>query len=162
MLDIECAQRVEIDMSKTTQEITVEFECTQLPEADDPRFVGLRLGIQEGKEVIQDVPCTQVIAHFRCTIRVVMDNETPDFRGACVQGARADRFIYLCWGERKEGAWLGSRRAKLSLEAIPRALVETAMQTAAPLQVRIRMRDDKGAPVAASLKPTFVEWSVGS
>jgi hypothetical protein len=149
-------------MKKATASLAITFECVDLPGADDPRYTELRLGIQEGVNVVQDVACNQPIVRFACMIQVDRGQPELDFRGTFVQGPRSGRFIYLCWGERRDGVWIGSRRAKIPLSSIPPSLVETAIQTETPIQATIGMKDNKGEPVAATLKPDRITWSIAA
>jgi hypothetical protein len=85
-------------------------------------------------------------AIFEAEVRVV-DN---DFRGPFVHGPRGERFLYLNW----TANGVGFRRAKIQLLTIPQELM-----TAAVVEGRIGMTDEKGGPRCASVRPPVVVWS---
>lgn len=137
--------------------MTFEFECVDLPR----RAAGaeqLRLGIQEGKVVRDDAPCTGEVIRFAFSLVVSFGQEKVVFSGTAAQGPSNDRFVYLCWGERVDGLWKPHSRAKVKLNALSRAQVETALRQQRPLRARIKMTGRRGEPVAASLKPEHITW----
>ena len=142
------------------QVMTIEFECIDLPDSASPKYANLRLGIQKDKEVLKDVPCSvkQVRFHFPVEVTPDPDGEAMQFRGSFVQGSRDQAFIYLCWGERIGGQWQESRRAKVPLKTLSRQTVEQAFKTRQSIRARIRMTTAKGDPIAATLKPDYIEW----
>lgn len=139
------------------QIVAFEFECVDLP----PRAAGvahLRLGIQEGKIVQDDAPCTGEAIRFAFSLSVSFDQERVAFSGAAAQGPSNDRFVYLCWGERINGAWKPHGRAKVKLGVLSRTQVEAALRERRSLRARIKMTGRRGEPVAASLKPESITW----
>ena len=141
--------------------LQVQFECHTLPHSASPLPLCQRLGIQEGKEVIQDVPFEgQPEIRFQFSLQAEEEpvSGTVIFKGKYVQGPRSDPFIYLCWGERSEGTWVTCGRAKIPLGAIPRQQIQRALHDGVALRARIRMSDSRGNPAFATLKANHVEW----
>lgn len=143
------------------REVQVELVCVEMPGSVFGERTSVRLGVQRGRQVIDDLPADTEPAVFRFSVQVRGDPEVddPDLSGAYVQGRPGGRFVYLCWGERLGGAWDGFRRAKLSLHALSWRMIDQAVATGSPLRATIRMRDRRGHPVAASLKAERVEWA---
>jgi hypothetical protein len=145
-----------IGMTNTLQ---VVFECHSLPLIGAALPGCRRLGIQEAKIVVQDVPFEgKELIHFFFALQVEFNSAKPIFRGKYVQGPRSDPFIYLCWGEREGEAWAQTGRAKILLATIPGTLMERALREGSPLKARIRMVDARGNPAMATLKAGLVEW----
>ncbi len=143
-----------------TPRIDFEFECVDLPDPVSPEYAHLRLGIQAQIDVHQDVPCTLGQARFQFALEVVLNqaNNAVLFRGSYVHGPRGKQFVYLCWGERRDGQWNTLRRAKVPLTPLAPGTIATALRTHQPIRARITMTTAQGAPVAASLKPDYIEW----
>lgn len=139
----------------------MELVCVDMPGAVFEQRTRVRLGVQKGRQVVDDLPADVEPAVFRFPVQVKGDpaDNDPDFGGAYVQGRPRARFVYLCWGERVGGAWEGFRRAKLPLRALGWQMIDRAVQTASPLRATIRMHDGRGGPAAASLKVEQVEWT---
>ena len=74
-----------------------------------------------------------------------------DFRGPAVQGRRGERFVYLTWGELRDGSFTMFRGAKLMLADVPDP--ESATVTA-----RIALTDSHGMPLCARLCAPALEW----
>lgn len=141
-------------------EIELRLHCTDLPPERLGDILHLRLGIQRDREVVDDVPVSAGPVVFFVPIRVTYreGEESPRFSGEFVHGKTADRFLYLCWGERDGEAWLPNRRAKVLLGQMPRAVLQHALSSGTPVEVTIRATGRRGEPVAASLKPPNIEW----
>lgn len=123
----------------------LKLDCLDLPVDFDGRE-GIRLGIQKGREVEQVVRASQGHASFVAEIRLV----DGDFRGPYVHGPKGERFVYLVWSDSNEMF----RRAKVHLSTIPDALANLE-----EVQGTIVMRDPKGHPLCASVRPPTVAWS---
>jgi Family of unknown function (DUF5990) len=95
-----------------------------------------------------------------------------DVRGPFIQGPPGARFVYLSWvysdGSKApsqpdpSGGTGGSgltlfRRAKLRLDAVPAAVMDAATERGT-LIGRLRLTDDKGHPLCASVRPPLIEW----
>jgi hypothetical protein len=50
------------------------------------------------------------------------------------------------------------RRAKLQLDAVPPAILETAVERG-PLLARLGLTDVKGNPLCAAARPPLIDWS---
>lgn len=138
--------------------VSFDLECIDLPDHRVLEYNDLRLGIQERKEVKQDVACSVRQARFMFTLEVEIEGGTARFRGPVVQGTPDDQFIYLVWGERDGEAWVTSRRVKVPLSSIEIERITRAIETNQPVAMRIVMTNNKGEPIAASLKPDQIEW----
>ena len=91
---------------------------------------------------------------------MVLDQATNSviFSGSYVHGPRDSQFVYLCWGERRDGQWTTLRRAKVPLTTLAHHTIETTLRAHQPIRARITMTTAQGAPVAASLKAEYIEW----
>src|SRR6476659_2767693 len=125
------------------QQIEIRLRCIELPGCEFNGRNQVRLGVQKGKEVIEDVLAETEAVAFTCLLRVERNTETgkPNFLGPYAQGTPQERFIYLCWGERKAGAWDGFGRAKIHLKEIDWHSVEKAISTGNPIEASIKMTD---------------------
>ena len=145
-------------MVKTLQVI---FVCHTLPHSGSTLPTCKRLGIQEGKEVVQDVPIEdqdEIQFQFSLQAEAAPEGEMVIFKGKVVQGPRSAPFIYLCWGDRSEGAWVQCGRAKIPLGAIPSRQIQKALDNGSALRARIGMTDSRGNPAFATLKADHVAW----
>jgi hypothetical protein len=142
--------------------ITIKLTCIELPGLKFEGGAGLRLGIQKGKEVIEDVPANVKSVTFLCPLRVERNAKTgaPNFLGPYAQGTPEERFIYLCWGDRKNELWAGCGRAKVQLKHLDWKTIEKAISTGDPIEATIKMTDKKGGPVCASLREENIEWRI--
>lgn len=141
--------------------LQVLFECHTFPHPGSPRPICQRLGIQEGKEVTQDIPFegqVEVSFHFTLQVEVEPISGMTIYRGKYVQGPRYNPFIYLCWGNRSEGNWEQYGRAKIPLSVIPRQQIQQKLQDGSLLSARIRMTGSNGNPALATLNSNHVEW----
>jgi hypothetical protein len=146
---------------KNSQIVLIQIYCHNLPGS---RFEGknaVRLGIQKGKEVVDDVPADVREVLFTVPLRVEPDSMTgqPNFLGPFAQGRSQERFIYLCWGKRINKGWEGFRRVKVHLKHLTWQQIEAALQQGQPIKFSFDMTDAKGGPVCGSLnlhgnKPT--------
>lgn len=145
---------------KNQQEITIRLKCVELPGREFDGKKEIRLGVQKGREVIEDVSGDQKEVTFDCTMRVekIAVTGKPNFLGPYAQGSVDERFIYLCWGERHEGMWEGFRRAKVHLKDIDWKTVENAIAGGKAIQAVIKMTDKKGCPLCASVGKDNIEW----
>ena len=148
--------------------LRVRVVCTDLPgtcfrdpqdparPVKDPVF----LGIQRGKEVIEQVPGDTKTATFTPEFRVERKKDgTPNFLGPFAQGTADDRFFYLCWGvKRPTGGFDMFRRLKVRLGHLPAPRVERACRSGEPVTVRMRLTDAKGGPLCATPRPPNIEW----
>ncbi|MEZ4658938.1 MAG: DUF5990 family protein [Caldilineaceae bacterium] len=144
------------------QEVKIRLRCIELPGRAIADRNAVRLGLQKGKEVIDDVLAEGDEIAFSCSFRVERNAATgmPNFLGPYAQGAPKERFIYLCWGERKGGVWDGFGRVKVHLKDLEWSAVEKAIAIGNPIEATIKMRDKKGGPLYASVKKENIIWEV--
>ena len=153
---------------KSLGTLRVKVVCTDLPgtrfrdpqdparPVKDPVF----LGIQCGKEVIEQVPGDTKTATFTPEFRVERKKDgTPNFLGPFAQGTADDRFFYLCWGvKRPTGGFDMFRRLKIRLGHLSATRVARGCRSGAPITVRLRLTDAKGGPLCATPRPPNIEW----
>lgn len=147
--------------------VEIELVCADLPRDHLAANPELRLGIQQKREVVDDVSVAEAVAAgghvvFRFSLRVrgTPGEDAPNFLGAHAQGTPASRFVYLCWGTRAHDEWIPQRRAKVPLGGITWEEIEAALAAEQPIRATISCTNNKGEPVAASLKPDMCSWSV--
>jgi len=79
--------------------------------------------------------------------------------GPYIQGPPGGRFIYLSWVTLDDGQTLTLfRRAKLRLDAVPTAVIDSALKLGL-LVGRLGLTDDKGNPLCAAVRPPVIQWS---
>ena len=151
-----------MDNTIKLQEIQIQIICQNLPGNQFQDRTSVRLGIQKGTCVIDDVSAEATSATFMASIRVVRHPKTGklNFLGPYTQGTPQERFIYLCWGERRNEGWDGFRRAKLQLRPLSLEVVEKALTNGQIITVIIDMLDSKGEPLCATIKPDKVTWRI--
>ena len=67
------------------------------------------------------------------------------------RGSAAQRFVYLTWGEVRDGTFSMFRRAKLMLDDVPDPGVDTVV-------ARVDLTDESGMPRCARLVAPALEW----
>jgi hypothetical protein len=149
-------------MESSEKELTLLLYCRNLPGTECVGKTGVRLGVQKGDVVIEDVPGDREEVIFTIPVRAFPSgrNGQPDFRGPFVHGKVGERFLYLCWGTRSAQTWEGFRRAKLHLRYLSRPLLEKALQAGLPIAVHLDMTDEKGFPLTASIKEDAGVWQL--
>ena len=142
--------------SREDRIIKLTIVCIDLPPHDWGGHLEIWLGIQRGKEVIQQVKLPAQTIHFEAELRVAADasEATPNFLGQYAQGTVQDRFVYLCWGSPHDDKWVGFRRAKLRLTGLTWESLESGR-----LLATVRCTDAKGSPVCATLRGDHITWS---
>jgi hypothetical protein len=116
---------------------------------------GVALRVQRGRDEL--VPPSRETADelaFDVRVRsVVLADDGHTLRGEVVQGPPTSRFVYVCIGTmagQPDSPW--SRRAKVSLMGITRALADAALaEPGAVLEVRYEGTDRRGTPACASV-----------
>lgn len=128
---------------------------------DGSVIANVHVGVQLGREPSHLVPGDAPGATWELDVQLVRaDDGQLDFRGPCVQGRRGERFIYLTWGDVDAvGGFQMFRRAKLMLDRIGTALVESAARAGA-LAATVDLTDDRGGPRCARVDPPALAWSV--
>ena len=140
-------------MKKSESQLTLVFHCHSLPGMECDGTTKVRLGIQQGDSVIDDVPADSEEVIFTFLLCVLLDGQTApiDFRGPFVKGKVGERFVYLVWGERDGENWITLRRAKFYLRYIDRERLLSALDSGSPIALRMKMTDAKGTPLTASI-----------
>lgn len=136
------------------QEIALKIHCYHLPGTHFGERNAVRLGIQSGQEVIEDVPADVESVTFTVPLRVTKNPKTgqPNFLGPFAHGTPDDRFIYLSWGERQGADWDMFRRAKIRLRQLTWERLESSWQSGAPIEIAMAMTDAKGSPACARIE----------
>jgi uncharacterized protein DUF5990 len=121
----------------------------------------VRLGLQKGKDVVNDVPGDADQVVFTVPLRVKKNATTgrPNFLGPYAHGTPEERFIYLSWGERLGNEWDMFRRAKIHLKHLDWKSIEQSQETGRPLEVVLDMTDKRGEPICASVKADRIKWA---
>ncbi len=141
--------------------------CTDLPGIRfEDHLPGARikepvyLGIQCGKDVINQVPADHCQVTFHAEFRVGKKPDgTPNFLGPYAQGRPKDRFFYLSWGvQREPGAFQMFRRLKIRLGHIGWTQIRRSVKTRQPVVVRLRLTDDKGGPLCGTPRARHIRW----
>ncbi len=142
--------------------LEIEIWCRKLPGTRFNERVNVRLGLQLGDEVVNDIAGNSLGAKFTAVVDVFESHgeHRLDFRGPAVHGKPGDRFIYLSWGERMGNDWQMFRRAKLKVTAPLNLLAHQAIESQLPVVAEIDMTDDRGEPLCGSIKSNDVRWSV--
>lgn len=113
-------------------------------------YENIHVGIQRGADVVDLVPGDAPLAHFEFEVTV----RAGRFGGPFVHG-RGERFVYLSWGEVRDGTFRMFRRAKLQLDHLDPPALEGRT-----VQALLGLTDEKGHPLCASVRPPRVVWTV--
>src|SRR5215217_7170612 len=130
-------------------ELTVVVEGHNFPGASCGRHHSIHVGLQVGSEPFEIVSGSADRASWLTDVRVVDIDQGHDFRGKAVHGKRAERFLYLTWGEVDGAHFTMFRRAKLMLDRIDPGLVAQAIETGKPLYAKVDLTDAQGMPRCA-------------
>ena len=126
---------------------------------DGSTMENVHVGVQVRRDPWSLVPADRTSATWTVDVDVVRTDGTLDFRGPAVQGRRGERFVYLTWGNvDADGGFEMFRRAKLMLDRIEPALVESALAHDG-LRARVDLTGDGGGPRCARVDPPAIEWS---
>jgi hypothetical protein len=142
--------------------VAVRIIGRRLPGLSWSGRTGIHLGVQRDSEVVGLVPGDLGEAVFDLDVEVAADGEAAvDFKGPFVHGRRAERFLYLAWGEvGEDGAFTMFRRLKLHLTPLVEQFTPPVLLGARRVQAFLELTDTKGRPVAASVRPPWVLWRV--
>jgi Family of unknown function (DUF5990) len=120
----------------------------------------VHVGVQVRQEPTDLVRADAASAEWSVDVRVEQADGAFDFKGPAVHGSRGGRFLYLTWGDvNSDGGFAMFRRAKLMLDDIEPALVETSLATHRPLRASIDLTDGCGGPRCARVGPPALTWS---
>jgi len=142
--------------------LAVRLVGRQLPGLRCGPYESIHAGIQRGREVVDLVPGNAAEAVFAFTVDVVTGSDGAiDCRGPFVQGRRGERFVYLSWGELKDGSPFAMfRRAKLHLSCLDASQLAQAATAGATLLATLALTDARGGPLCASVRPPQISWQV--
>jgi len=148
-------------MANETQ-LKLLVHCFNMPGRTYGELTDIRLGIQKGKEVIDEVPADQTNATFTASVRVERKppSNNPNFLGPYAHGTPQQRFLYLSWSGVSNGDRKMFRRAKLQLGGITWDDIDRAVAADQPLEVTLDMTSKHGGPACATLKVQGVEWQL--
>ena len=118
---------------------------------DCPRLAGVTVGVQRGKDVVQEFPADGSQTTWVLEAQVVGGH---DLRGPFIHGRPGQRFLYLSWQRQGSGMF---RRAKIMLDVLGPQLLARAEQEGLAGRVPLTMVD--GSPVCAAVRPPMIEWS---
>lgn len=129
--------------------------------ADDGQWrEPVHVGIQKGRDVIDDVPADREQVTFDAEFDVGKQADgRPNFLGPYSQGDRHDRFFYLSWGIRSGPHFHMFRRLKIRLGHLTWAEVNAAVASGEPITVHLQLTDKKGGPLCATPPPTHIRWN---
>jgi hypothetical protein len=95
----------------------------------------------------EPVPGDSPSARWRAPVSVRRDEDGLDFSGPCVRGDRADRHLFLAWGEVPgDGTLRLIRGSKLKLTGADPRLIEEAMRPGHQLVARIELTGTREGP----------------
>ena len=153
-----------------SDELAIEVICTDLPgihfiDPDDRSHrikEPVYLGIQKGSEVIDAVPADTKQVVFKPVFRIAKQADgSPNFLGPFAQGRPEQRFFYLSWGiMHPDHRFEMFRRAKIHLNHLKWQHIKNAMSKNVPIKVVLRLTDDKGCPLCASVRDEKADWQV--
>jgi hypothetical protein len=143
-----------------TADVRVVVDGHNLPGSSCGPHNNVHVGLQVGAEPDDLVSGSAGEARWTADIRVVDVDQGHDFRGKAVHGKRAERFLYLTWGEVDDDRFTMFRRAKLMLDRIDPKLVTEAIESGAALHAKVDLTDPQGMPRCARVDPPAIEWSL--
>jgi hypothetical protein len=137
--------------------LNLKIKCYNLPGTVCGGEQNIRLGIQKGNEVIDDVPGDLGDTVFNAAITYVKNGNGIKFSGPFVQGKSYEKFIYLSWGQRNGDGWRIIRRAKLHLNILNSYKI---LKSNRPIEAHVDMTDEKGEHLCASVKNRNIKWVI--
>jgi hypothetical protein len=148
-------------MAAEELEIAIEIACESLPGLQYEGRGPLYLGIQQDEEIVEAAPADRDRIVFRPTLRVRKHSDgSANLLGPFAHGPRAERFIYLNW------LIVGSTpreqigRIKLHLNHIEYADAQKAAARKKPIKVTLKLSNEKGKPVFASVRANQATWQL--
>lgn len=143
-------------------EILLQFDCRNLPGAARAEWQAVRLGIQQGRVVVDDVSGDVSQVTFTIPLRVTQQGGTDqlNFGGPFVHGPARERFVYLFWGTRQDGTWEMVRRAKVHLRQLGWSSIQRALERREPIRATLDLTDARGGPLSGSVKDQNIEWQL--
>ena len=124
-----------------------------LPGVTVAAWSGVHVALQVGRKPVGLVRGDAPDAEWTTTLSLRSGPDGRDFAGAAVQGKRGDRFLYLTWGEVRDGVFTMFRRAKLMLNDLPADVSDEDVVVA-----ELVLTDSKGLPRCARIDGSSVRW----
>ncbi|MBW3623252.1 MAG: hypothetical protein KY468_07565 [Armatimonadetes bacterium] len=142
------------------QTFEIRIHGENLPGSSFGEYSEIRVGIQKGEEVEQEVPGDADHAIFIAALQVKRNanDGRPMFSGPYVFGPTTGRFLYLSWAGRKGGEWERFRRAKLPLQGLEWDRLMRALDTGQPVEITLNLTDAKGGPTCGGLKDRTIRF----
>jgi hypothetical protein len=150
--------------------LRVRVVCTDLPgtrfrdphDGALPERVPVHLGVQRGREVVDQVPADRRQVTFDVEFRVQRRPDgAPNFLGPFAQGTPEDRFFYLSWGvPEPAGTFTMFRRLKVRLGHLRWPDIRRAIRTGKRLTVTLRLTDGAGGPLCATPPAGHIRWDI--
>jgi len=137
--------------------ISVRIEGTDPPARSCAGPDGVAIGIQRGKEVLEQVPSSTASPIFHGKIDITTGEGALDFRGPYAHGIRGDRFLYLAWVGIRDGGAVA--RIKLRFADVDDGLLANAAG-GDTLVGRLSLVNPQGRPVSGTVRPPAVTWSL--
>lgn len=129
---------------------------------DFPGYRNVHVGVQRRNhpdELLDPQAGDSPSVSWTIEVTLTAGPDGPDLRGPYIQGRPGGRFIYLSWGTLAPGAPFAMfRRAKLLLADIESDTLAAA-QRSGLLVARLGLRDSRGNPRCARVRPPAVQWS---
>lgn len=143
-------------------EILLQLDCRNLPGAARAEWQAVRLGIQQGRVVVDDVPGDVLQVTFTIPLRVTHHDGTGqlNFGGPFVHGPARERFVYLSWGTRQDDTWEMIQRAKVHLRQLDWPSIQRALERCEPIRATLDLTDARGGPLSGSVKDQNIEWQL--
>ncbi len=126
-------------------------------------LAGVVYAVQRGKsDLVLPTRSTKQTLVFEFALTLAdIDAKPPRLTGEFAQGPANERFVYVNTGSRagqKHSPW--TRRAKVPLYVLERALLQKALRGAAVVEARIHGIGKDGGPVCGTV-PGILKWSIG-
>ena len=152
-----------------TEDVQIRIEAADLPgrschpSPDSPGgYHNIHVGVQRRNrrdELLGLVPADVPSATWTLECTAAASPAGANLMGPYIQGPPGGRFIYLSWVTLDDGQTLTLfRRAKLRLDAVPTAVIDSALKLGL-LVGRLGLTDDKGNPLCAAVRPPVIQWS---
>ena len=142
------------------QAIRVRVIGRRLPGRSCGPYTDITVGLAQvvGCDPAEGVPADVREARWETAIQVRERDGEVVFRGPAVNGPPRERFLYLTWVGRMNGAAPAMfRRAKLRLDAIPAEVLASSLGTGL-LVGRLDLTAPDGMPLCASVRPPSITW----
>jgi Family of unknown function (DUF5990) len=152
----------------TMSNVTVEISGTDLPgrrcgpNPEGRMYENVHVGLARRADTVELVRGDAPSARWAVDVTVRRDDDGAlDFGGPFVHGRAGERSVGLRWGTlASDDTFEVFRAAKLRFADVDPSLVEQALAVGGRLVARLRLTDELGHPVCASVRPPRVRWSI--